>query len=50
MNAVSVVCGIVGNLFLLFNFTQSVRYVIALPASIVLWLLATAIVSRAPLL
>ncbi|KAJ5620235.1 hypothetical protein N7510_004219 [Penicillium lagena] len=42
-NAISVVCGVVGNVFLLFNFTQSIRYIIALPVSIVLWFLATGI-------
>lgn len=47
-NAVSLVCGIVGNMFLLLNFTQSVRYIIALPFTIVLWFLATGIVSRIP--
>jgi potassium channel subfamily K len=30
-----------GNIFLLFNFTQRVRYIIALPATILLWYLAT---------
>lgn len=46
LNAVSLVCGVVGNIFLLFNFTQSVRYIIALPVTILTWLLATGIVSR----
>lgn len=45
MNAVSLFCGIVGNIFLLLNFTQSVRYIVALPVTIVLWFLATGIVS-----
>ncbi|KAJ5325587.1 hypothetical protein MYU51_000367 [Penicillium brevicompactum] len=43
LNAVSLVCGIVGNAFLLFNFTQIVRYIIALPVTIILWFLATGI-------
>ena len=46
LNSVSLVCGVVGNVFLLFNFTQSVRYIIALPVTIITWLLATGIVSR----
>lgn len=44
LNSVSLVCGVVGNIFLLFNFTQSVRYIIALPVTIITWFLATAIV------
>ncbi|OJJ44369.1 hypothetical protein ASPZODRAFT_781006 [Penicilliopsis zonata CBS 506.65] len=43
LNATSLVCGVVGNIFLLFNFTQLVRYIVALPASIILWFLATGI-------
>ncbi|KAL4889774.1 hypothetical protein BDV59DRAFT_210064 [Aspergillus ambiguus] len=43
LNATSLVCGVAGNLFLLCNFTGAVRYIIALPCSIVLWYLATAI-------
>jgi potassium channel subfamily K len=46
MNAVSLFCGVVGNIFLLLNFTQTVRYIIALPVTIVSWLLATGIVSE----
>lgn len=45
LNATSLAFGVLGNLFLLFNFTRTIRYIIALPASIILWLLATAIVS-----
>lgn len=30
-----------GNIFLLFNFTQRIRYIIALPATIIFWYLAT---------
>jgi hypothetical protein len=44
LNATSLVCGIVGNIFLLCNFTRVVRYIIALPMSIFLWLVSTAIV------
>ena len=45
LNAVSLVCGFVGNIYLLFNFTQRVRYIVALPMTIVLWYFATGIVS-----
>lgn len=45
MNAVSLACGVVGNVFLLLNFTQSVRYIVALPVTVVSWFLATGIVS-----
>ncbi|PYH91463.1 ion channel [Aspergillus ellipticus CBS 707.79] len=41
LNATSLACGIAGNLFLLFNFTRTMRYIIALPASIILWCLST---------
>lgn len=43
-NAVSLFCGVVGNIFLLLNFTQTVRYIVALPVTIVLWFLAPGIV------
>jgi len=43
LNVVSLVAGFVGNLFLLFNFTNRIRYIIALPVTIVLWYLATGI-------
>jgi potassium channel subfamily K len=46
MNAVSLFWGVVGNIFLLLNFTQTVRYIIALPVTIVSWFLATGIVSE----
>ncbi|OQE27767.1 hypothetical protein PENSTE_c004G05800 [Penicillium steckii] len=45
VNALSLVCGIVGNIFLLLNFTQTVRYIIALPVTIILWFLATGMLS-----
>lgn len=45
LNASSLAFGVLGNLFLLFNFTQKMRYIVALPASICLWFLATGIVS-----
>jgi potassium channel subfamily K len=37
----SLICGFMGNVFLLFNFTQRIRYTIALPATIIFWYLAT---------
>jgi potassium channel subfamily K len=46
MNAISLFLGVVGNMFLLLNFTQTVRYIIALPVTIVSWFLATGIVSE----
>lgn len=45
LNAASLVCGFAGNIFLLFNFTRRVRYIVALPATIILWYIATGIVS-----
>lgn len=46
LNAVSLFWGVVGNIFLLLNFTQTVRYIIALPVTIVSWFFATGIVSN----
>ncbi|KAI1625941.1 potassium channel, subfamily K [Exophiala viscosa] len=43
LNIASLVCGFVGNLFLLFNFTKRVRYIVALPLTIVLFYMAAAI-------
>lgn len=43
LNAASLVCGFAGNAFLLFNFTRVVRYIIALPITIILWYFATGI-------
>ncbi|KAF9887179.1 Potassium channel [Aspergillus nanangensis] len=43
LNATSLVCGVAGNIFLLCNFTQAVRYIIALPLSIILWYMAMAV-------
>src|ERR1700753_1786259 len=37
LNIASLICGFVGNLFLLFNFTKRVRYIVALPATILLF-------------
>ncbi|KAF2849470.1 potassium channel-like protein [Plenodomus tracheiphilus IPT5] len=41
INVVSLICGFLGNIFLLLNFTQRVRYIIALPATIILWYLSS---------
>ena len=46
LNATSLIFGVVGNVFLLFNFTRRIRYIIALPMTIVLWYFATGIVGR----
>ena len=46
LNAASLVCGFAGNIFLLFNFTRRVRYIVALPMTIILWYFATGIVSK----
>ena len=43
LNVASLAAGLVGNLFLLCNFTKRVRYIIALPVTIVLWYVATGI-------
>ena len=45
LNGASLACGFIGNLFLLFNFTRRIRYIVALPVTIVLWYFATGIVS-----
>jgi potassium channel subfamily K len=45
LNVASLTCGFLGNIFLLFNFTRRIRYIIALPATIILLLSATTIVS-----
>jgi potassium channel subfamily K len=46
LNAVSLACGFTGNFFLLLNFTRRVRYIVALPLSIIFWYFATGIVSK----
>jgi potassium channel subfamily K len=48
INVGSLICGFLGNFFLLLNFTQRIRYLIALPATIILWYLATGFVSSPP--
>lgn len=46
LNGASLACGFVGNIFLLFNFTRRIRYIVALPVTIILWYFATGIVCR----
>ncbi|USP75620.1 hypothetical protein yc1106_02894 [Curvularia clavata] len=41
INVASLICGFLGNFFLLLNFTQRVRYIIALPATVILWYLSS---------
>ncbi|CAK7208518.1 Potassium channel [Sporothrix bragantina] len=41
LNALSLACGFTGNFFLLLNFTGRVRYIVALPLSIVFWVLSS---------
>ncbi|KAF2205739.1 voltage-gated potassium channel [Delitschia confertaspora ATCC 74209] len=42
LNVASLIFGFLGNLFLLFNFTQRIRYRVALPVTIISWFLSTA--------
>lgn len=43
LNIASLVCGFIGNLFLLFNFTKRIRYIVALPATIFFFYVASGI-------
>ncbi|KAH7313049.1 hypothetical protein BKA65DRAFT_151106 [Rhexocercosporidium sp. MPI-PUGE-AT-0058] len=43
LNAISLGCGFFGNFCLLLNFTQRIRYIIVLPATIISWYFATGI-------
>jgi potassium channel subfamily K len=43
LNVGSLICGLLGNVFLLFNFTGRIRYILALPATIILWYVATGV-------
>ncbi|KAG9518264.1 voltage-gated potassium channel, partial [Aureobasidium melanogenum] len=43
LNIFSLALGFAGNIFLLFNFTNRIRYIIALPCTIILWYLATGV-------
>ncbi|KAK3996161.1 hypothetical protein QBC44DRAFT_318296 [Cladorrhinum sp. PSN332] len=42
-NSISIFCGFIGHLFLLLNFTRRVRYIVALPLSILFWLISALI-------
>lgn len=44
-NLTSLICGYVGNIFLLLNFTNRVPYIFALPVTVFLWYISFAIVS-----
>ncbi|KAG9242554.1 hypothetical protein BJ878DRAFT_569235 [Calycina marina] len=41
LNAISLACGFFGNLSLMVNFTKRIRYIIALPLTIISWYIAT---------
>ncbi|KFY07639.1 hypothetical protein V492_06949 [Pseudogymnoascus sp. VKM F-4246] len=43
LNGLSLAFGFIGNFFLLCNFTRRVRYIIALPATVFMWFLSSAI-------
>ncbi|KUJ06261.1 voltage-gated potassium channel [Mollisia scopiformis] len=43
LNAISLACGFFGNFCLLLNFTRRIRYIVALPATIISWYFATGI-------
>ncbi|KAF2805090.1 voltage-gated potassium channel [Mytilinidion resinicola] len=43
LNVASLILGFIGNFFLLMNFTQRIRYIIALPMTIFFWYVATAL-------
>jgi hypothetical protein len=45
LNAISLACGFFGNFCLLLNFTRRVRYIVALPLTIIAWYFASGIVS-----
>jgi potassium channel subfamily K, other eukaryote len=44
LNAISLAVGVLGNLALLFNFTRRIRYITALPLTVIAWYIATGIV------
>jgi hypothetical protein len=46
INAISLALGFAGNIFLVLNFGNRIRYIIALPMSIILWILSAALVSE----
>jgi hypothetical protein len=46
-NAISLAAGFFGNFALLLNFTRRIRYIVALPVTIIMWYIATGIVGLA---
>jgi hypothetical protein len=46
LNAISLAVGVLGNMTLLFNFTRQIRYITALPLTVISWYIATGIVRR----
>jgi potassium channel subfamily K len=47
LNAASLACGFLGNAFLTLNFAKRVRYIVALPVTILLWLAASILLTTA---
>lgn len=45
LNVVTLICGFLGNISLLANFTGRIRYIISLPVTIILWFVSSAVVS-----
>ncbi|KFY90996.1 hypothetical protein V500_04860 [Pseudogymnoascus sp. VKM F-4518 (FW-2643)] len=43
LNGLSLAFGFIGNFFLLCNFTRRIRYIIALPVTVIMWFLSSAI-------
>ena len=43
LNTLSLIAGCIGNIFLLCNFTKCIRYIIALPVTIIMWYVSTGI-------
>jgi potassium channel subfamily K len=43
LNSLSLVAGFIGNFFLLCNFTKRIRYIVALPVTIIMWYISTGI-------
>lgn len=43
LNSLSLIAGCIGNIFLLCNFTKRIRYIIALPVTIIMWYISTGI-------
>ncbi|KFY12253.1 hypothetical protein V492_03994 [Pseudogymnoascus sp. VKM F-4246] len=45
LKSVSLACGIAGNIFLLLNFTKRIRYIVALPITVISWYFAAGILT-----